>query len=361
MTDPDHQIAPAAPGPEDAVLRVQDLVKHFPIRRGLFQSSDAAVRAVDGVSFSVSAGQTLGLVGESGCGKSTVARTVARLTEPTSGHIYFKGVDIAGFTRKQMRTARRDLQIMFQDPYSSLNPRLTVEETVAEPLRIAGDYGSGGRARVAELLSLVGFDVSRRGRYPQEFSGGQRQRVGFARALVLQPEVLILDEPVSALDVSIQAQVVNLLSDLQSTLGVAYVFVAHNLAVVRHLSHRVAVMYLGKIVEIGDRDEVYERPAHPYTQGLLSSIPITDPSLRGIRERVTIKGDIPNPADPPSGCRFRTRCFKAQQRCAEQEPPLVPIGAGGRLTACFYPEIVPTTDAGTATQSPSTVPVAGVT
>lgn len=322
----------------DPILQVENLKKHFPIREGLFNRQTGAVQAVDGVSFELYPGETLGLVGESGCGKSTTGRMLLRLLDPTEGTIRFKGEDITHVGRGEMRSVRSDLQIIFQDPYASLNPRLTVHEIVAEPLRIAGRYGADGEARVTELLERVGLDPRRRHRFPREFSGGQRQRMGVARALALDPDVVVLDEPVSALDVSIQAQVINLLRDLQDELGLAYVFIAHDLAVIRHISHRVAVMYLGRIVEIANRDDIYSRPSHPYTQGLLSSIPIADPSLRGSRERVAIRGDIPNPADPPSGCRFRTRCFKAQPRCAEEDPPLVPFGAEGQFTACFFPE-----------------------
>ena len=322
------------------ILEVEGLKKHFPIRAGLFNRQTGAVQAVDGITFELYEGETLGLVGESGCGKSTTGRMLLRLLDPTAGTIRFKGEDITHVSRSEMRSVRSDLQIIFQDPYASLNPRLTVHEIVAEPLRITGRYGSDGEERVTELLERVGLDPRRRHRYPREFSGGQRQRMGVARALALDPDVVVLDEPVSALDVSIQAQVINLLRDLQDELGLAYVFIAHDLAVIRHISHRVAVMYLGRIVEIADRDVIYSRPSHPYTQGLLSSIPIAHPSLRGSRERVAIKGDIPNPADPPSGCRFRTRCFKAQPRCAEEDPQLQPFGTEGQLTACFFPEAI---------------------
>ena len=327
-------------GANEPILRVESLKKHFPVRQGLLNREVGAVQAVDGISFDLFPGETLGLVGESGCGKSTAGRVILRLLEPTSGKIFFKGRDITGLTRREMRPVREDLQIIFQDPYASLNPRLTVQEIVAEPLRIAGRYGADGERRVTDLLERVGLDPARRHRYPREFSGGQRQRMGVARALALDPDVLVLDEPVSALDVSIQAQVINLLDDLQDDLGLAYLFIAHDLAVIRHISHRVAVMYLGRIVEIARREDIYSKPTHPYTQGLLSSIPIADPSLRGVRERVAIRGDIPNPANPPSGCRFRTRCPKAQERCAQEDPELVPFGAEGQLTACFYPEQV---------------------
>jgi peptide/nickel transport system ATP-binding protein/oligopeptide transport system ATP-binding protein len=325
-------------GDTDPILQIDKLTKHFPIKQGLFNRQVGAVQAVDGVSFDLYPGETLGLVGESGCGKSTTGRVILRLLEPTSGTIRFKGRDITGLSRREMRPVRDDLQIIFQDPYASLNPRMTVQEIVAEPLRIAGRYSDGGEQRVTELLERVGLDPARRHRYPREFSGGQRQRMGVARALALGPDVLILDEPVSALDVSIQAQVINLLRDLQDELGLAFVFIAHDLGVIRHISHRVAVMYLGRIVEIARREDIYNRPSHPYTQGLLSSIPIADPSLRGLRERVAVRGDIPNPANPPSGCRFRTRCPKAQERCAEEDPALVPFGAEGQFTACFFPE-----------------------
>lgn len=327
-------------GAGGALLEVRDLVKHFPIRDGVLSRLTGAVRAVDGISFALARGETLGLVGESGCGKSTAGRTILRLLDPTSGQIFFDGRDITSLSRKQLRPFRRNLQIVFQDPYSSLNPRLTVERLIAEPMVINGVDQHEAQDRVTDLMDRVGLDASRRHRYPKEFSGGQRQRIGVARALSLNPKVLILDEPVSALDVSIQAQVVNLLRDLQDDLGLSYVFIAHDLAVVRNISHRVAVMYLGKIMEIGTRQDIYSRPSHPYTQGLLSSVPIADPSLRSKRQRVAVTGDIPNPAAPPSGCRFRTRCFKAQPECAESEPPLIPFGDGSRLSACFFPEVI---------------------
>jgi len=324
----------------EPILEVEGLVKHFPIRQGLLNREVGQVQAVAGISFEISPGETLGLVGESGCGKSTTGRVILRLLDATAGSIRFKGRDITDLSRREMRPIRSEMQIIFQDPYASLNPRMTVEEIVAEPLRIAGRSRSVIEERVGELLERVGLDPSRRHRYPREFSGGQRQRVGVARALALGPDVLILDEPVSALDVSIQAQVINLLTDLQAEFGLAFLFIAHDLAVVRHISDRVAVMYLGRIVEIASRDDIYLRATHPYTQGLLSAIPVADPSLRGTRTQVAVKGDVADPANPPSGCRFRTRCFKVQPECEDVDPPLVPFGAEGQMTACLFPEVM---------------------
>jgi oligopeptide/dipeptide ABC transporter ATP-binding protein len=329
---------PLEPGRE--ILRIESLVKHFPITAGLRRHTVGTIHAVDGVDLTLTAGETLGLVGESGCGKTTLSRTIIKLVEPTSGRIVFEGRDISGYSRRQMRDVRRDLQIVFQDPYASLNPRMTVREIVGEPLRIHGRERSRARSRrVDELLGTVGLSPEHGSRLPHEFSGGQRQRIGIARSLALNPKVVILDEPVSALDVSIRAHVENLLESLQQTLGLTYVFVAHDLSVVRHVSDRVAVMYLGKIVEIGTKAQIYATPIHPYTQALLSAVPIENPRQRGQRERIILKGDIPNPVDPPSGCRFRTRCWKAQAICAT-EPPALERRGFDHAAACHFPEVM---------------------
>ncbi|HEU0101887.1 MAG TPA: oligopeptide/dipeptide ABC transporter ATP-binding protein [Mycobacteriales bacterium] len=318
------------------LLQVQHLSKSFPLRGG---GRRDMLRAVTDVSFDLFPGETLSLVGESGCGKSTTARCVVRLVEPTSGRVVFDGVDLAELTPAKLRQARRHFQMVFQDPQASLNPRMTVRELVGEPCVVHGMSAADTRHRVAELAGLVQVDAGSLDRYPHEFSGGQRQRIGIARALALSPRLVALDEPVSALDVSIQAEIIRLLERLRSELGLAYLFIAHDLSVVRHLTDRVAVMYLGSIVEEGTTEQVYARPAHPYTQALLSAAPIPDPVVERARRRIVLTGDVPDPADPPSGCAFRTRCWKARELCAEQAPPLVDPGVGHPV-ACHFPEVV---------------------
>lgn len=318
----------------EILLKVEDLKMHFPIYRGVFQRQVGAVRAVDGISFDVYRGETLGLVGESGCGKSTTGRTILQLYKPTDGQIHFEGADLVTLHGEDMRRMRRKMQMIFQDPYASLNPRMTVEQIVGEPLMVHNvATGKEIEERVKHLLELVGLNPAFSTRYPHEFSGGQRQRVGVARALALQPSFIICDEPISALDVSIQAQVVNLLEELQEQFNLTYLFIAHDLSMVRHISKRVAVMYLGVIVELTDRDELYSSPLHPYTQALLSAVPIPDPVLDAQRKRTILEGDVPSPANPPSGCRFRTRCPIAQSLCAESRPEFREVKPG-HFVAC---------------------------
>ncbi|MFJ5301756.1 ABC transporter ATP-binding protein [Streptomyces sp. NPDC088350] len=339
--------APRDTAPEDSrdpLLVVQGLTKHFPVKGGFpIRRTVGAVQAVDGIDLTVHVGESFGLVGESGCGKSTTGRLITRLLEPSAGRITYRGQDISHASRKQLAPIRSEIQMIFQDPYASLNPRQTVGKIISGPMEINDINPAGGReARVRELLEIVGLNPEHYNRFPHEFSGGQRQRIGVARALALEPKLIVADEPVSALDVSIQAQVVNLLQKVQKELGIAFLFIAHDLAVVRHFSHRLAVMYLGKIIEVGDRDSIYTRPRHPYTHALLSAVPevnLRDDETVG-RERIRLAGDVPSPISPPSGCRFRTRCWKAQDKCATEEPPLIQISGNlsGHLTACHFPE-----------------------
>ena len=335
----------------DVILKADNLYKHYPIKGGVLRTTTGHVKAVDGVSFELQRGETLGIVGESGCGKSTLGRVLMRLEEPTSGTVNFDGVDMYSQGGSAMRKLRRDIQIVFQDPYTSLNPRKTVGDIIGEPFEIHPDVvPKGGRKKaVQELLEMVGLNPEHINRYPHQFSGGQRQRIGIARGIALRPKVLICDEPVSALDVSVQAQVINLMEKLQDELGLSYIFIAHDLSVVRHISDRVGVMYLGRMVELGTEEEIYQRPTHPYTQALLSAVPVPDPTMRGKREQIVLSGDVPSPANPPSGCRFHTRCFKAQDRCKVDDPELIarPDGVAEHRSACLFAEprvIVETVD-----------------
>ena len=322
----------------DTLLRIENLKMHFPIYRGVFQRQVGAVLAVDGISFDVRRGETLGLVGESGCGKSTTGRAILQLYKPTAGNVHFEGVDLIKLRGEELRHMRRKMQMIFQDPYASLNPRMTVEQIVGEPLIVhSAATGKEIHERVENLLGLVGLNPAFATRYPHEFSGGQRQRIGVARALALQPSFIICDEPISALDVSIQAQVVNLLEELQEQFNLTYLFIAHDLSMVRHISKRVAVMYLGMIVELTSRDELYLNPLHPYTQALLSAVPIADPVVSAQRQRTILEGDVPSPANPPSGCHFRTRCPIAESICAEKQPEFRELKAG-HFVACHFAE-----------------------
>jgi oligopeptide transport system ATP-binding protein len=319
---------------DDILLEVKNLKKHFPLRSGFFGGKVDHVKAVDGVSFQIKRGETFGLVGESGCGKSTTGRTIIRLYDVTDGEVIFDGAELGRLNQKEMRVFRKRIQMIFQDPYASLNTRMTVGDIIGEPIDIHGIAKGDERQKIIfDLLERVGLSKGHADRYPHEFSGGQRQRIGIARALAVNPDFIICDEPISALDVSIQAQVVNMLDDLQSELGLTYLFIAHDLSMVKHISDRIGVMYLGKLVEVADADELYENPNHPYSQALLSAIPIPDPDVSKSIQRIVLEGDVPSPINPPSGCRFRTRCRYAMDVCSKVEPPLVDIG-GGHLSAC---------------------------
>ncbi|MQS13855.1 dipeptide ABC transporter ATP-binding protein [Streptomyces kaniharaensis] len=330
----------------EPILEVRDLVKHYPLTQGiLFKRQVGAVKAVDGISFDLMKGETLGIVGESGCGKSTLAKVLMNLERATAGEVRFKGQDITRLSGAALKAVRRNIQMVFQDPYTSLNPRMTVGDIVGEPYEIHPEVSPKGdrRKAVQDLLDVVGLNPEYINRYPHQFSGGQRQRIGIARGLALKPEVIICDEPVSALDVSVQAQVINLLEQLQGEFGLSYMFIAHDLSIVRHISDRVGVMYLGKMVEIGTEDQIYSYPTHPYTQALLSAVPVPDPTGRDQRERILLSGDLPSPANPPSGCRFRTRCWKAQERCTTELPllavPALLEGPAAHESACHFAEV----------------------
>jgi len=338
--EPSTEHPAPAPDKQEPILKVEGLVKYFPITQGIvFKKKIGDVKAVDDVSFELYPGETLGLVGESGCGKTTTARTILRLEEPTAGAAYYDGREIFSMSKKEMRDLRKEISVIFQDPYASLNPRMTVGNIISEPWTIHGMVPKKDRRKkTQELLEVVGLNPNHINRYPHQFSGGQRQRVGVARALAVEPSIIIADEPVSALDVSVQAQVVNLLEDIQDEFGIAYLFIAHDLSVVRHLCDRIAVMYLGKIVEQGDEFGVYDNTAHPYTQALLSAVPVPDPAGRADRTRIVLEGDVPSPANPPSGCRFRTRCWKAQGVCADEVPELIDRGQGHPV-ACYFPQV----------------------
>jgi oligopeptide transport system ATP-binding protein len=331
--------APAAWTSADPLLEVRGLKTWFPVTAGVLQRTVAHVRAVDGVDLSIRQGETLGLVGESGCGKSTLGRSILRLVEPTAGQVIFKGRDLTRLPGGDMRRMRREMAMIFQDPFASLDPRQTVGEIIGEPLDIHGLARDRRQRheRIQELLHVVGLNPGFANRYPHEFSGGQRQRIGIARALAVDPSFIVCDEPISALDVSIQAQIINLLDRLQDQFNLTYLFIAHDLSVVKHISDRIAVMYLGKVVELSGANDLHRRPLHPYTASLLSAIPIPDPKVERERRRIILKGDVPSPVNPPSGCHFRTRCFKAQARCAEEDPPLSTVKLDGHEAACFFP------------------------